>query len=68
LENYNANQLSIYNRWGDLLYNKANYQLDGVYWDASFKGQPVPDGVYFYVLKVKSTDIVFKNSLTIVRD
>lgn len=66
LENYPGNQLSIYNRWGDLLFSKPNYQLDGQYWDATYKGQLLPPGIYFYVLRVGLTAEPIKSSLTIV--
>ncbi|MEL6973364.1 MAG: gliding motility-associated C-terminal domain-containing protein, partial [Bacteroidota bacterium] len=66
LDNYPANQLSIFNRWGDLLFSKPNYQQDGLYWDATFNGQLLPAGVYYYVLQVGTTAAPIKSSLTIV--
>lgn len=68
LENYQTNQLSIFNRWGDLLFNKLNYQNDGIYWDATFKGKPLPAGVYYYVLRLDQVSETIRSSLTIVRD
>ncbi|MEL6657650.1 MAG: gliding motility-associated C-terminal domain-containing protein [Bacteroidota bacterium] len=66
LDNYPANQLSVFNRWGDLLFSKPNYQQDGLYWDATFNGQLLPAGVYYYVLQVGTTAAPIKSSLTIV--
>ena len=66
LDNYPTNQLSIFNRWGDLLYSKPNYQQDGIYWDATYKGQLLPAGIYYYVLQVGTTAQPIKSSLTIV--
>jgi gliding motility-associated-like protein len=68
LDNYQTSQLSIFNRWGDLLFNKINYQGDGIYWEANYKGQPLPAGVYYYVLRLNQVDEPIRSSLTIVRD
>lgn len=68
LDDYPINQLSIFNRWGDLLFSKPNYQRDGVLWDATFNGQLVPAGVYYYVLQVGTTAQPIKSSLTIVHN
>jgi gliding motility-associated-like protein len=68
LENYKTSQLSIFNRWGDLLFNKINYQGDGTYWEATYKGQPLPAGVYYYVLRLGQIDEPIRSSLTIVRN
>ena len=68
LENYQTSQLSIFNRWGDLLFNKLNYQGDGIYWDATFKGEPLPAGIYYYVLRLDQETDIIRSSLTIVRD
>ncbi|MFZ5554742.1 MAG: gliding motility-associated C-terminal domain-containing protein, partial [Bacteroidota bacterium] len=45
LEFYPSNHLAIFNRWGNLIYQKENYAND---WNA----RDYPDGVYYYVLKV----------------
>ena len=58
---YVSNELIIYNRWSQVVYETKNYQND---WD----GDDLPDGVYFYVLKcVGETETdVFRGSLTIL--
>jgi gliding motility-associated-like protein len=42
-------ELEIYNRWGNLVYNKIGYQND---WLGTWDGNLLPDGTYFYVLKL----------------
>ncbi|HEY0895692.1 MAG TPA: gliding motility-associated C-terminal domain-containing protein [Sphingobacteriaceae bacterium] len=44
---YAENKLTIVNRWGDMVYQKNNYQND---WD----GNSLLDGTYFYILEVKT--------------
>lgn len=45
-------EYSIYNRWGELLYQKqvSNVNSDG--WDGTYKGVKVPMGAYLYQMKV----------------
>lgn len=40
----------IFNRWGQLLYHDS----DGKFWDGTYKGEVVPDGVYFYMIEAKA--------------
>ena len=47
LENYPNNELTIFNRWGTVIFAQKGY--DGQ-WDGSFDGLPLPDGTYFYIL------------------
>jgi len=44
--------LSIYNRWGSLIYQNANYQDD--WYGENQSGQEVSDGTYFYIINVCS--------------
>ncbi|GAB4133863.1 MAG: hypothetical protein Fur0041_06450 [Bacteroidia bacterium] len=45
LEFYQDNQLSVYNRWGNLIYEKSSYTND-------WNGSTHPDGTYYYVLRI----------------
>ncbi len=47
LEKFPDHHLRIFNRWGNLVFESTNYQND---WDGTWKGLPLPDGVYFYLL------------------
>lgn len=38
-------QIEIFNRWGQLLFSSTDQNFQ---WDATFKGQKVPDGVYVW--------------------
>jgi len=41
--------LSIFNRWGSIVYEANYYQSD---WDGTHENQPLPNGVYFYILQI----------------
>lgn len=59
--------VSIFNRYGGLVYSNENYQND---WDGTYKGKPVPDGTYYYVIKFKlitGNGLTLKGDVTILR-
>lgn len=57
---YYKNSLTIFNRWGNKIYEKENYTNN---WRAS----GVPDGTYFYVLSVPETNKEYTGHVTILR-
>ena len=49
IDNFGNNLVTIYNRWGNLVYQKAGYDNnDG--WDGTFEGKDLPSGTYFYII------------------
>jgi len=44
------NRLQIYNRWGNLVFDRKGYQND---WDGTWNGKNLPDGTYFYILELR---------------
>jgi gliding motility-associated-like protein len=54
LTNYATIELSVYDRYGQLVYESTNYAND---WDGtSMKGMDLPDDTYFYVLTLDGTE------------
>ncbi len=49
LDGLEGTQLTIFNRWGDLLYQNDSYQND---WEGTHNGNPVPDATYFYIMEL----------------
>jgi gliding motility-associated-like protein len=48
------NEVMIFNRWGDKIRNLNHYDNTMVSWDGTNRqGKLVPDGTYYYVLKIK---------------
>jgi gliding motility-associated-like protein len=41
--------LTVFNRWGDQVYETDRYNNQ---WDGRHAGQPLPDGTYFYILRI----------------
>jgi len=40
-------KISIFNRWGNLVFSSVNYQND---WNGTWNGEDLPDGTYFYII------------------
>ncbi len=51
LNNAESNHLVIFDQWGNIIYEKNNYNNN---WDGrNTSGEEIPEGTYFYVLEVK---------------
>lgn len=53
------NKVTIYNRWGDMVYSTLNYQND-------WNGDNLPEGTYYYIIECNE-DNVFKGAINILR-
>jgi gliding motility-associated-like protein len=63
LDLYPNHLLSVYNRWGSMVYTKRNY--DGT-WAGDWNGKKLPDGTYFYLIETEKT--MFSGYLQINRN
>jgi gliding motility-associated-like protein len=64
IEEYPDCEIEIYNRNGNLVYKKKNYQND---WDGKYNGHNLPAATYFFILKPGSGKDVIKGDVTIIR-
>ena len=65
LINYPDNQITIYNRWGDKVFEADKYKGT---WNGTYNDSPLPAGTYFYILKLRPTDTTVKSGyVTIIR-
>lgn len=51
IENFPNNHLTIYNRYGNEIYSKYNYQNENG-WDGYYQNKALPSGTYYYVLNI----------------
>lgn len=67
IELFQPNSISVFNRWGDLVWTGENYDNNTVKWVGREyrKDIPLPDGTYFYVAKVQ--DIIYKGWVELTR-
>ena len=55
IENYPDNLIQIFTRWGVRVRTFERYDNKATSWDGTNdKGEPLPDGTYYYVLNIKS--------------
>ena len=45
--------LTIWNRFGINIYKNEHYNNE---WDATYKGEPIPDGTYYYILEYRTDE------------
>lgn len=64
--NFKSLNLKIYNRWGECIF--ANRNLTE-FWDGTYNGWPVPEGIYTYTMDVENTreKKVYRGSITLIR-
>ncbi|PHN07411.1 T9SS type B sorting domain-containing protein [Flavilitoribacter nigricans] len=65
ISKFGQNSLKVFNRWGNVIYQKVNYQSDDERFDGTYNGQQLPAGTYYYLLSFRSGEI--KQKLTILR-
>ncbi|MGZ3941414.1 MAG: T9SS type B sorting domain-containing protein [Bacteroidia bacterium] len=54
IDKHTSNHVYIYNRWGQLLWDKENYDNKTVAWDGKDKqGNALAPGTYFYLIEIK---------------
>ena len=59
------NEIVIFNRWGDVVHRASPYRND---WDGTSNGQRLPEGTYYYVLRLDvSEGSGIKGKITILR-
>lgn len=50
---FQPNSVAVFDRWGTEIWSGENYDNLKVFWDGKNKqGQELPDGTYFYIIKV----------------
>ncbi|PWJ45034.1 Ig-like domain-containing protein [Sediminitomix flava] len=65
LEGHYLNEMVIFNRWGQEIYRKGNYNND---WDGYNQlGNPLPGGTYYYIFKSFTTGTQYSGYVVIKR-
>ena len=63
LEQYGTIQVTVYNRFGQPVYQSDSYQND---WDGTWNGYPLPSATYYYIIKSSEKGYI-KGVVNIVR-
>jgi gliding motility-associated-like protein len=65
LANYPSCNVTVYNRWGNKMFESDGYNIP---WDGTYKGEQLPSGAYFFVIKLDTDGIEpISGSITIIR-
>lgn len=67
LYRYPDNEVIIVNRWEDIVYQAAPYNND---WYGTYNGKPLPEGTYYFILKIKEGGIntkTYTGPITIIK-
>ncbi len=70
IDEYPSNKLVIFNRDGQIVYEKTDYRNDfnGVSDKKVIqKGQQLPEGVYFYILEIKAHNLKYQGYLYLAK-
>jgi gliding motility-associated-like protein len=66
IEKFPDAELTIFNRWGDVLYLNKNYK--NTWGGTNQSGNPLPEGTYYYILRLKLNDgKILRGDMTILR-
>ena len=63
LENDPTAMISVYNRYGSLVYQSRGYNTP---WNGSYQGKKLPAAVYYYIISAKNGKQTFSGSVTIL--
>jgi len=64
VDNYPQCGVEIYDQTGNKIYEAKPYNND---WQGTSNGQPIPDGVYYYVIRCDGEGLVKSGSITLLR-
>jgi gliding motility-associated-like protein len=65
IEAYPDNTLTVYNRWGNVVYKRSSYLNE---WDGTnTAGEELPEGTYFAVMEINAKEIVLNGYVEIRR-
>lgn len=66
IENYPEAEVTVFSRWGSIVYQTRGYENN---WNGTnSKRDILPDGAYYYVIKIPGTNTVYKGTVTILRN
>jgi gliding motility-associated-like protein len=65
IESFPGNEVSVYNRWGALVFKQQGYNNQSA-WDGQSNGKTLPDGTYFYIIDLGNGETSVKGYLQIM--
>jgi len=66
IEHFPENEVSVFNRWGNLVFQQKGYDNQHA-WNGQWNGRDLPDGTYFYLIKLGAGQEPISGYLQIMR-
>jgi gliding motility-associated-like protein len=66
MEGYPQAQISVFNRYGQLIFTTKNYNTSTA-WNGTYNNKPIPVGTYYYVVDLKNNTPPRHGSVTVIR-
>ena len=66
-EVYPDNQVMVYSRWGDKVYESDKGNYEGRPWDGNYGGNALPVGSYYYILDFGNGKGLKKGTISIIK-
>jgi gliding motility-associated-like protein len=68
-EVFSDNEVVIVNRWGDEVFRQKGYGTSQAKkWDGTYKGEKLPDGTYYYIIKLNNIEKSVTGPVTIISE
>jgi gliding motility-associated-like protein len=67
LDEYASATVSIFNRYGQLIYQSNPGGYSSRPWDGTYNGSPVPIGTYYYIIKLSANKAPLSGSISVIR-
>ncbi|MGG9971197.1 gliding motility-associated C-terminal domain-containing protein [Ferruginibacter sp. SUN002] len=64
IEDYPNASVEVFNRYGQFIFGSVGYTIR---WDGKFKGQPVPVGPYYWIIKLRPESKPMSGTISVVR-
>lgn len=64
IQGYPGNEVFVYNIYGNEVFSKKAYTND---WKGTYNGAELPDGTYYYVIRLTNPEKTLKGSLDIIK-
>ena len=67
IEQYTTATVSIFNRYGQVIFESPRGAYAAKPWDGTYKGSPVPVGTYYYIIKLSDNKAPISGAISVIK-
>ena len=67
IDQFPDNKVTVYNRWGTIVYDEAGYDNSSVVWKGDKDGEALPFGTYYYIVDLGNGADPFSGYVSIIK-